>query len=116
MQIVEHGRERENEIGARLRVLGIATIYGVAGERWRVAKVLKPPPAIRTSTIHSADPRHTYADAFRQCVRCAIHNISHNLVAWNYMWKARRKFAFGYMEIGAAHATGTHFQKNVPRL
>ena len=116
MQSVERRRKRKNEIGTRLRVFGISAVYRIAGERWRIAKVLQSAPAIRASAIHSADPRDTYASALRQCFRCAIHYFSYNLVARNYMRNSRRKLAFRYMKIGAAYATGAHFEKNVPRL
>src|SRR6185312_8642010 len=116
MQIIERWRQRENEIATRLRVFGIAAIYRIARETWRIAKVFQPAPAIRASAIYAADPGDTYTRSFRQSVHCAIHYFSHNLVAWYHMRNARREFAFGDMKIGAADPASTDFEKNVTRL
>jgi hypothetical protein len=113
VQIIQFEREGIDKIAARGRVFCITAIDGISGEDWRVAKILESAAAIGTIAIDTAHPGNTDARSERQLSGRSVHNITHDLVAWNELPLARRQLAFSDVQVGAADSAGSNPKKKL---
>ena len=115
MQVIERARERENEIGSRERVFGIAAIDGVSGECGGIAEILETTAAIGADAVDTAQPRNAHARRQFEICGAAIGNFADNLMSGDDIRQARRQFAFDNVQIRSADAAGAYSKKHVPR-
>ena len=115
-QIVERAGKREDEVGARDSILGVAAVHGVSGECGCVAEVFLVMTAIPASAVGAADPR----DADARCpaatpASAPADHVANDLVAGNQRRATHGQLAFGDVQIGAAYAAGADLQQNLTR-
>ena len=85
-------------------VLGIATVYGVAGKGGMVAKIFSTAPAELAGAVGAMQPGDADARAEGKpgCAGSQLLNDSNDLVTRNYRRFLRNQFPFNDMKIGAA--------------
>ena len=71
MQIVQPGRQRENEIRARQGVLGVSAVDRISGERRMIAQVFHAVTAVPALPVHAPDPGDAGTASQRQFGRRA---------------------------------------------
>ena len=72
--------------------------------------------AVPARAVDAADPGDTDACTDWKFGRRAVDHIADDLMTGDDVVEARRKFAFGDVQIGAADAAGTDLQKHVAGL
>src|SRR5208283_713761 len=114
VQVIQFLRQLEDKIAARRGKLRVTAIDGVAGEHRLIAKIFFSTPAIRTGSIHPADPGNADSRTDRQVCSCSLHDIADYLVAGDERVLSRRQFSIYDVQIGAADPAGTHPKQNLP--
>src|SRR3984885_1895086 len=79
--IFEGVRERVDEVGANQGVLSVASVDGVASKGWVVAEIFFVVEAESAGAGGPADPGDPDACSFRELGRCAIDDLSDDLMA-----------------------------------
>jgi hypothetical protein len=82
VQVVKPFGKREDEVFPGQRVLCIPSVYGVAREYRRIAKILHVVMTVPTSSIDTTKPANTNARPQRQGTT-SLDNIAHDLVPGN---------------------------------
>jgi hypothetical protein len=113
LQVIEGGREGEDEIRSRERILGEAAIDRVSSECGRVAKIFQVFLTVPAGPIDSTDPGHAYAGPNGELFRGPINDLAHDLMTWDEVFAARWQFTFYDMQISPANTTSSHTQQNV---
>jgi hypothetical protein len=83
MQIVERRRQREDKVRPRDRELSIPSVYAIAREGRRIAKVLKVFSAVPAVTVSPPDPGDPHSGPERKFRRRCFNNLSHDLMTRN---------------------------------
>ena len=116
VQVIEAGRQRMDEIGARDGELGVAAVDRVAGEVWRVAEIFLAAAAVGAGAVDPAHPGDADARAERQIARGASQNFADDLVAGNDFVAYRGQLALDDVEVGAADAADADFEQYLARF
>src|SRR5215831_4842346 len=91
------------------RQMSRGSVYGVAGERRRIAKILHVVMAVPTSSIDTAQPAHTNSRSHGQG-SVSLDDIAYDLMSRDQVGKSRRKFSFDNVQVSTTNAAGTHAQ------
>lgn len=116
VQIVELIGKRKRKVGAHDSIFGIAAIYGVTGESGCIAEVFEASATVLAGAIGSSHPGNAYAGAYGKIIRGCGYYFADDLMSGNYSLAAGWQLAFDYVQVGAAHSTGTHTQKDLAGL
>lgn len=104
-------RQRIREVRSHQRVLGIPSIYRVAGEYWMVAKVFHLMFAEPAITIDASHPGDTNARSDGRVLCRTVHNFAYNLMSRNEPWPHLGQVAFHNMQVRTADSAGNHPKK-----
>jgi len=116
MQIIQRVGKGKYKVGPGKCILGISTVYGVAGEGGRIAQVFQAVLTIPALPINAANPGNTNAGAQRKAGRSAFDDFTNDLMTRNQFFTELWKLAFRDVQIGPADTTGAHSQENLPGL
>src|ERR1700720_918468 len=114
MQIIQRVGKRKYKVGPGTCILGISTVYGVAGEGGRIAQVFQAVLTIPALPVGAAYPGDSNPGAQRQIRRSAFDDFTNDLVTRNQFFTESWKLAFCDVQVGPADATGVHSQENLP--
>jgi hypothetical protein len=109
VQVIQPLWQREDKIFPGQHVLSVASIYGVAGEYRRIAKIFPVVLTVPTSSIDSAKPTNTDACSPRQG-SVSFNDVAYDLVSRNQIGDSLGKFAFDYVQVRPTNAAGMHSQ------
>jgi hypothetical protein len=108
MYVIQRRGERENEVGPRGRELRVSSVYRIAGEGRRIAKILMVILAIPACAVRAPDPGNTYPCSQSEFRRRPLNNFFHDLVTRNQNFPQGAEFAFNNVEVGPANAARPH--------
>jgi hypothetical protein len=94
MHVIQPGRQRKGEVRAHEGILGIASIYRIAGEGRVIAEILHSMTAVPALAIHAAHPGNTDSRSQRQLRCLAVNHLSDDLMAWDELRSNRRQVSF----------------------
>jgi hypothetical protein len=92
-------------------ILGVASVYRVAGKYWMVAKVFHlvlTEPAITIDASHPGDPNARPDGRVRSRT---VDNLSNNLMPRNKPWPHLRQVAFDDVQVRTADSARNHPKK-----
>jgi hypothetical protein len=115
VQIVKSRRKRIHEVGSCQNIFGVAAIHGVSREHGRIAEILETPAAIRTHTIHTAQPGNSNSHPERKRSGGAIDYFPDDLMPRNQRLSFENQLTFDDVQVSPANSASTDSQQNVSR-